>query len=995
MFTSTKLYKRSASWITFFFAVSVLTACEPPKEETDPKDPCKDKKSSSQDSKDKCDAGNGNPKPPTTPPTTPPKPYPFPSLPNRVCTVDKFKQDQTTGGGIKKLDVLFVMDHSGSMADDWERVANNLQEMVKELPADLNIRYAVLLSDVGNMAGRLYAPAGYKVVLDNQKMKTQEISNNLHKMFVEGMKVGDPTGEAAFYSLHKAATANAVDNQRLGFFRADAALSVIFASDEQEAGFPFPNPQAPGLPQRCDTDYEESIKKTYYDKQGVNLDVAFNAVKKLKGDMPLVTHAFVNITKEDLFKRNSKNASCLYDSLGYGYFEMVAKTQGVLFSIQANRAEGMARCGQVTRERLQIVHDFKLSKPAEKVDPVTIIAGVDGALAVHSYKAVENMVHLDNAGVGGSVVEIRHCEPDGRKAWTLVDFAGQAAQYSVSLGWKTPEYATDGKVLYGLAANALTSASALAPVTTDHAVVVAGLTPNTVYYFQGVSKDEFGQEKKSAVISLRTLPDWNITGVNGQASRNTATVKWRTAEYPTKGKVRYGVDGNALVNESAETAVENDHNVALANLQANTTYFYQVVSKDEYGLEKLGAVANMRTVTDWGIIGFAGQATRTSVELAWQTPEYDTNGKVLWGTSPNNIVNQAGSGAVGRSHGATVIGLAPNTVYYFQAVGSDDLGSEKRSNVIAVRTLVDWTIANFAGTSTVDAVNVAWETAEYATNGKVLWGLAADALTNAQGDGVTGNAHAVTIGGLNEDTIYYFQAVSRDDINVEKRSAVIAIRTQKKPVIPPPLPVWDISDFGGLATETTVALTWKTDGYATSGKVRWSATSGALTNEVAEAGAGFAHSVNVSGLNADTIYYFQVVAYDDKGQEKQSAEIPVRTLARQPDPNPNPNPDPNPNPNPNPIPSWSVMGFDGTTTARSATMIWQTPGVQTKATLKIGLSPTDLTLQAIAVDNAAEAQLVPVSGLSANTAYYFQVIAVDANGTTHESIVIMKRTKAQ
>ncbi|MGE3261637.1 MAG: fibronectin type III domain-containing protein [Bacteriovoracia bacterium] len=982
MFSTSTLYKGSARWLTFFLAFSVLTACDPQEAEK-PSDSCKDKKTS-KDSKgkkdDACEAGNDGGG--TTPPPVNPKPYPFPTLPNRVCTIDKFKQDQTTGGGVKKLDVLFVMDHSGSMADDWERVANNIQEMVRELPADLDIRYSVLLSDVGTQKGRLYAPVGYKVVLDNQKMRVQEISSALHKTFVEGMKVSDPTGEAAFYSLYKAVTANAVDNQRLGFFRADAALSVIFASDEQEAGFPFPNPQAPGLPKRCDTDYEENIKKTYYDKQGVNLEVAFNAVKKLKGDMPVVTHAFVNITKEDLFKRNSKNASCLYDSLGYGYFEMVAKTQGVLFSLQANRAEGMARCGQVTRERLQLVHDFKLSKPAEKVDPATIISAVDGKLAQYTYAAASNMVHIDEAGVGGSIIEIRHCEPDGRKDWTLVDFAGTAAQYSVNLAWKTPEYATDGKVLWGLSATALNNTTPVAAKDTNHTISVASLTPNTVYYFQAVSKDEFGQSKSSSVISVRTLPDWTITGVSGQPSRNTATVKWRTAEYPTKGKVRWGLDSAALVNESAQTAVLNDHTVAITNLQANTDYYYQVVSSDEYGLEKTSAVASMRTVTDWGLIGFGGTAARTSAALTWQTPEYATSGKVMWGTSVNNLVNQAVDGVVGTSHGVSVTGLTANTTYYFQAVGTDDLGSVKRSEVIALRTVTDWSLTGFSGTSTIDSVHVAWQTAEYATSGKVLWGLSADALTNAQGDGVTGTSHGVDINGLNEDTIYYFQAVSRDNYALEKQSAVIAIRTAKKPVDPTPLPVWDISDFSGFATTTSVTINWRTDGYATSGAVLWGTASGALHNEVPETGAGFAHSVNVSGLTPDTLYYFKVVARDDQGQEKQSVEIPVRTMAVV-------------TPDPDPTPTWSVSAFDGTTTPNSATLIWQTPGALTKATVKVGTSPTSLNLQAVSVDTFAETQLMSVTGLSPNTAYYFQVIAVDKNGHTVESVVLMKRTKAQ
>ena len=147
-----------------------------------------------------------------------------------------------SGASIKKVDILFMMDHSGSMQDDWERVANNMQNLVKELPADVDIRYAVVLGDVGTWKGKLFAPVGSPAVLDNQKMKVQEVSQRLHKMFVEGMKVSDAgSGEALFYSLYHAVTGNASANQKLGFFRPDAALSIIFMSDEQEIGFPFPS----------------------------------------------------------------------------------------------------------------------------------------------------------------------------------------------------------------------------------------------------------------------------------------------------------------------------------------------------------------------------------------------------------------------------------------------------------------------------------------------------------------------------------------------------------------------------------------------------------------------------------------------------------------------------------------------------------------------------------------------------------------------------------
>lgn len=900
----------------------------------------------------------------------------FPPQPARVCTIDKYKQG-TGEQTLKKVDILFMMDHSGSMSDDWERVANNMQELVKQLPSDTDIHYAVILGDVGYWKGKLYAPSGYPVVLDNQKMKVQEISQKLHKTFVEGMKVSDASqGEALFYSLYYAVTTNAVANQKLGFFRPDAALSIIFMSDEQEVGSPFPSRAtlaAQGLPYRCDEKFEDGIKRDYYDKKSINVDSTYAAVKALKGDFPVKTHAFINITAQDLFKRNNRNASCLYDSLGYGYKEIVDKSKGVLFSIQENKADGLARCGKAIKESLSIIHDFQLSKPANKVDPLMISAMVDGGPVAHNYIASSNTVHLDNAGVANSLVEIQHCEPDGRVAWNLSGFTGTPAQTSVGLSWVTAEYATNGKILWGNAANNLSNTENDANIASNHAATVSGLQPNTLYYFQAVSADEFGQEKASAVQSFRTLPDWSFSGIASQTARNSASVAWNTSEYPTKGKLLYGLAPNALNAESDFTAVANAHNVNVGGLSPGTAYYFQIVGSDEYGLEKRSSVDSFTTQADWGIVGFEGQSTRTAVSLVWGTPDQASAGSVAWGTSPSNLNHLANEGASGTSHGVVISGLSPDTDYYFQAVATD-ANSTKRSNVILVHTQVDWSISNFAGTSTQTSVNVAWSTLGFATSGRVVWGTSDTNLNGTATDANVGVSHNLTISGLTPDTVYYFRADSVDNDGMGKSSDVVAIRTQAVP-----LPTWTIGNFAGSSTIDSVTLTWATSQYATNATVLWGDSLTSLSHQVQEGSSGTSHSVTVGGLQADTIYYFQVVATDDRGQEQLSDVIPVRTLV---------------DATQNPPTNWVISGFDGTTTSSEVHLIWVTTGAETKATVMVGTDPSDLTLMQLSENTySSGSHMFTVNGLQANTVYYVKVIAADNTGKTVESSVISKRTK--
>lgn len=597
---------------------------------------------------------------------------PLPLDPTRTCTVDSFRQNPDNQL-LKKVDILFVMDTSGSMSDDWARVANNVVELVKEIPAQTDIRYGVLLGHVGKWRGKLFytkknAHSDRPAVLSNQDMTTQELAVELHKRFTEAMKIADAgSGESLFHSLYYAVTEKAAENQALGFFRSDAALSILFMSDEHEIGSHFPKPQAAGLPDRCDEDFEESIRHEYYTKKGITIDTLLKELKSLKGDMPVRASAFVNITAADLFKRNSKNASCLYDSLGYGYFDIVSRTKGVQFSIQENRAEGMAKVGECVRDSLQLVHDFKLSWPADEIEPASIQASVDGSLVIHTYSAITNSVHLDFAGAANSSVEISYCKPELPKEWNLVGFAGQANTNAVSLRWDTPEVATRGKVIWGAAPDALVNETEEeADFVTNHVVTVGGLQPDTVYYFQGISRDELGQEKRSIVVDVRTLP---VIGTETETDTNTDTNTETNTDTST------GTDTETSTGTSTHTETNT-------GTGTNTTTDTGTDTGTDTSTD-----TNTAPNTSWQVLGFDGTTSVTSATLIWQTPGEATKATLKMGVNANDLtVRTIEVNEMSESHIVTVNGLEPNTTYFFQVVAVDQAGRSVESVVISKRT---------------------------------------------------------------------------------------------------------------------------------------------------------------------------------------------------------------------------------------------------------------------------------------------------------------------
>ncbi len=72
-----------------------------------------------------------------------------------------------------------------------------------------------------------------------------------------------------------------------------------------------------------------------------------------------------------------------------------------------------------------------------------------------------------------------------------------------------------------------------------------------------------------------------ISGVNADASTDTATITWTTDE-DSDSTVRYSTDKTSF-EEVSDTSQETTHTVELTGLSANTIYYYEVLSSDAVG----------------------------------------------------------------------------------------------------------------------------------------------------------------------------------------------------------------------------------------------------------------------------------------------------------------------------------------------------------------------------------------------------------------------------
>lgn len=89
---------------------------------------------------------------------------------------------------------------------------------------------------------------------------------------------------------------------------------------------------------------------------------------------------------------------------------------------------------------------------------------------------------------------------------------------------------------------------------------------------------------------------------------------------------------------------------------------------------------------------------------------------------------------------------------------------------------------------------------------------------------------------------------------------------------------------------------------------------------------------------------------------------------------------------------FSISGFDGTTSANSADLIWQTAGVPSSSKIFWGTSSDQLNSSSENT-NAQTVHQITVTGLLPATVYYFQAESRDTSGRVVRSSVLIKATK--
>lgn len=280
------------------------------------------------------------------------------------------------------------------------------------------------------------------------------------------------------------------------------------------------------------------------------------------------------------------------------------------------------------------------------------------------------------------------------------------------------------------------------------------------------------------------------------------------------------------------------------------------------------------------ITGVSAVPGQSDIIVTWTTDEPATS-QVEYGTSASLGSVTAVNASLRTSHSMTVTGLEPDRLHYFRVRSKDACGRESVSETATVRTLVDTGLPDTfltqgpgeGSTLCSSSASFCWSGSDNTTPVAQLrysWRL--DGGVWSEPSSETCHQFTALSAGSHTFSVRAHDASGNVDPTPATRSFLVSLTA---PVI---------TNVTASAQPSQATITWLTDRQATS-RVEYGTDPSLGLASPAIGGVRTSHSVTITGLSPDTLYYYRVVSRDSCERQSESAVASFRTPADQDVPN--------------------------------------------------------------------------------------------------------------
>ena len=328
-----------------------------------------------------------------------------------------------------------------------------------------------------------------------------------------------------------------------------------------------------------------------------------------------------------------------------------------------------------------------------------------------------------------------------------------------------------------------------------HRIQLNDLTADTTYFYRlggrGLNNIEF--ESNWFAVKTPDAPDTFVPIIFAGPivtfiGSNNATIEWRT-DKNASSRIDFRLEPGGLTGflKADEIETVTRHQLKLGELEADTTYFYQVSSIAGNGEEVVSNVFEFGTLAGADLLPpkfiegpDARSVTLTTATIAWVTDELSTSkveyGVRVFGAEP--VLSEGiwiDADAIGVVfHKAVLTGLIPDTEYIFRVV-STDLSPERNTGIsrtkrfhtaTAAAAALDTVKPNLTGGPKVDFTDKTavfeWETDKLSDSFVFIRIKNTNDDFRKVGDETKVTTHVVTVTNLDASIEYEFELASRD-----------------------------------------------------------------------------------------------------------------------------------------------------------------------------------------------------------------------------------------
>lgn len=514
-------------------------------------------------------------------------------------------------------------------------------------------------------------------------------------------------------------------------------------------------------------------------------------------------------------------------------------------------------------------------------------------------------------------------------------------------------------------------------VVTNHQINLNNLDENSTYYFKIRSRTPIGEqteEENPAVLRFTTTSDNDppiISNVIELTSINSTVITWSTDE-PATSQILYGLTDQYGLSLPEETDLVLGHSMQLSDLDANTDYFYKIISKDlngnlsEYEDQFKTAVDNSDITPPVVSNVVVSNITVTSADITWQTDEPSISW-IEYGPGRSFTRGEIfGAGEYETNYELTLRNLDEEMSYAYTIISVDEHGNRSWTIPAYIRTISDDpVISDISVFTTTTSAAIVWTTSEPAT-GKIDYGFTSSYGLSSPVDMSYKYSHLIELPNLETNRTYHYQITSSDEIGNTTTTNDLTFTTASSSSDTTPAIIDNI--IVSNLQPNSAQISWDTS----EDTISWVAYG---TNNNYSIGSinnsndfNNSYSVTLAPLLSDKTYYYKIFSIDPSGNRSTSDELTFKTL----------------------VGDTGGTGFDnspvkiesGTSVKEiainSAKISWLTDIPATTAVLYKKKDSSESPIEAKLNSNLSTDHEITLSNLEPDTVYEYQAVSVSA-----------------